>query len=137
MEQILRRDFVNRDVWGVVEHGAEMIVVTVRIQVSPENKAEARRVILPLLGPTRAEAGCVSCDLYTSAEDDSSMVLVERWKSMPDLERHIRSDHYRNVLAWIDMSTEPPAVHFDSLSKSQGLELIVAIRDGRNQVSAS
>jgi len=105
-----------------------MIVATLGIRVPLEKTAEAMGVILPMLGPTRSEAGCVSCDLFSSAEDGSSMVLVERWKSERDFQRHVQSDHYRKVLAWIEMSVAPPEIRFDAVAESHGLEMIETMR---------
>ena len=106
-----------------------MIVATLGIRVSPENEEQAVRVMLPMLGPTRAEPGCVSCDLYQSLEDDRRLTLLGRWESLADLQRHIQSDHYRQVLSWIEMSNEAPEIRFDTVSNSHGLEMIEAFRN--------
>lgn len=108
-----------------------MIVVTLGIRVTPQNKGHAVQVILPTLGPTRTEPGCVSCDLYQSTEDDMRLTVMEQWDSFANLERHIRSDRYRKILAWLEMSTEAPEIRFDTVSGSQGLEMIKTVR-GRN-----
>ncbi len=63
-----------------------MIVATLGIRVSPENEEQAVRIMLPMLGPTRAESGCVSCDLYQSLEDDRRLMLLGRWESLADLQ---------------------------------------------------
>ncbi len=104
-----------------------MIVATLGIRVAPENTRRAMQVILPLLGPTHTESGCLSCDLYQGTEDDGSLILIERWESLPDLERHIRSDRYHKVLAWIEMSTEPPEIRFDFVSETRGFEMLEAV----------
>jgi quinol monooxygenase YgiN len=93
-----------------------------------ENIEQAMHVVLPMLGPTRAESGCIACDLYQGAEDNMRLILMERWESLADLQRHIRSDHYRHVLAWIEMSVEPPEISFDTVTDSGGLEIIEAVR---------
>ncbi len=86
-------------------------------------------VMLPMLGRTRAESGCIACDLYQSAEDEMRLILMEQWDSLADLERHIRLDNYRKVLAWIEMSVEPPEIRFDIVSNSRGLDMIESVRN--------
>ena len=105
-----------------------MITVTLGIEVPPEKNQEAINVIISTLGRTRVEPGCQSCDVYRSVRNESLLVLAERWDTMGHLEHHIRSDNYRNVLAWIDMSDRPPEIHFDIVSQSAGLELIENVR---------
>ncbi len=81
-----------------------------------------------MLGPTRAESGCIACDLYQSAEDAMRLILIEQWDSLTDLERHIRSENYRKVLAWIEMSVELPEIRFDVVPESRGIEMIESAR---------
>ena len=85
-------------------------------------------VILATLGPTRAEAGCRSCELYLGAEDGMKLTLVEQWETSTDLERHIKSNAYRKVLAWIEMSKEAPQIRFDTVTESRGLDMLQAVR---------
>jgi quinol monooxygenase YgiN len=105
-----------------------MITVTLGIEVPPEKSQEAIEVIVSTLGRTRVEPGCQRCEVYWSVRNESLLVLAERWDTMEHLEHHIRSDGYRDVLAWIDMSDGPPEIHFDVVSKSAGLELIEKVR---------
>lgn len=105
-----------------------MLLARPGTRTAPENKAQAMRVMFPMLGPTRAEAGCIACDLYQGAEDEMRLILVEQWESLADLQRHIRSDHYRQVLAWLEMSVEPPEICLDTISETCSLEMIEALR---------
>ena len=112
-----------------------MISVALVIEVSPGKSEDAMNVIMPTLGWTRVEPGCLSCDVYRSARNESLLVLSERWDTMEHLERHIQSDNYRDVLAWIDMSDTQPEIHFDVVSQSVGLELIEQVR-GKERMDA-
>lgn len=105
-----------------------MITVTLGIEVPPEKSQEAINVITSTLGRTRVEPGCQSCEVYRSVRYESLLVLLERWDTMEHLEHHIRSDSYRNVLAWLDMSDRQPEIHFDVVSQSDDLNLIEKVR---------
>ena len=99
-----------------------------RIEVAHGRRDEAWKTIRPLLGPTRVRAGCMSCHLYRDVEDPDVLTLVEEWQSQEDLDRHIRSDDYRRILAWIELSRRSPEVRFIGVSKVAGLELVEAVR---------
>lgn len=105
-----------------------MIVSTLGIEVSPENRREALNVIASTMGRTRTLSGCVSCDLYQHEGEPLKLMLIERWESLAALKDHIRSDDFRRVLAWLDMSCAQPDVRFESVSEIQGLELIEILR---------
>jgi quinol monooxygenase YgiN len=105
-----------------------MIVTTLAITVAPDNANDAMHVILPTVRRSRTESGCLCCDVYRCDEHATKLVLVERWRSLAEVERHIQSERYRRVLAWMEMSIEPPEVRFDTVSESRGLELIEALR---------
>ena len=46
-----------------------MITATLRIIVGQDKKAEVNRLLRSLVGPTRVEAGCISCRLYHEADE--------------------------------------------------------------------
>lgn len=105
-----------------------MIVTTLGIRVAPDHLDQATRVIKPLLGPTRTEPGCISCNLYRSSEEDARLILVEQWESLSHLKRHIQSENYCTILSWIELSIDTPEIHFDTITETRGLEMIEAIR---------
>ena len=110
-----------------------MISVALGIEVSPEKSDEAMQLIARTVSRTRIELGCLSCDVFRSVRNESVLVLAERWDTKEHLEHHIRSDSYRDVLAWIDMSDRQPEIHFDVVSQSEGLELIENVL-GKEQI---
>ena len=46
-----------------------------------------------LVGPTRAERGCVTYDLHRSHEDPGLFIFYETWESRPLWEDHMKSPH--------------------------------------------
>jgi hypothetical protein len=45
-----------------------------------------------------------------------------------------QSEHFCNVLAVMDLGCEPPEIEFDTVSQTQGMELVQALRGGSDVV---
>jgi hypothetical protein len=55
-------------------------------------------------------------------------MINQFWKSEEDLEIHIRSDEYRNLLLALEMAIKKPEIRFDNISSSTGIETIERAR---------
>jgi quinol monooxygenase YgiN len=97
-----------------------IVISTLRIVTSSQSRAEVVRTLAAQLGPTRVQPGCRKCDLYQDVEDSEAITLVEEWESQADLYPRLRSEDYRAVLAAIDLSQEPPVIHFDTVTRRTG-----------------
>jgi hypothetical protein len=42
--------------------------------------------------------------------------------------RHLRSEHYKRLLALMDLGSEPPLVEFHTVTETKGLDLIERTR---------
>ena len=51
-----------------------------------------------LVEPTRGEAGCLNYDLHQSLENAEIWFVYESWRSMQDLDSHMKSAHLRPFL---------------------------------------
>ncbi len=107
--------------------GASMVIAGVSIRVLAEKSEELRRALCSLLGPTSAQAGCISCEVYRGTTDDS-LRLESRWKTQGDLVRHIRSETYRRLLFIMELSAEKPTVEFLTVVGQNSWELIQETR---------
>jgi len=105
-----------------------MVISTLRIVTGPQSRAEVVKTLVAQLGPMRVQPGCHKCDLYQDVEDSEVITLVEQWESQADLSLHLRSADYRAVLAAIELSREQPEVHFDTVIRRAGLEVIASAR---------
>ena len=97
-----------------------MVIFTLRIVTVPHSRAEVVRTLAAQLGPTRAQSGCLRCDLYQDVENPDAITLVEEWESQADLDPRLRSEDYRAVLGAIELSQEPPLIHFDTVIRRTG-----------------
>lgn len=56
-------------------------------------------LLVSLLAPTRAEAGCLMYDLWRSRVDTRRFTLVEAWVSDEALDRHLEMPHLLDAKA--------------------------------------
>jgi quinol monooxygenase YgiN len=100
------------------------ILVTLRMIVQPERRSDLLETLRGMLEPARVERGCLSYRLYEDVEDRNAFVLLEEWKTQKDIEKHIRTDSQRQLLALMDLMSEQPELRFDTVSKTAGMDLI-------------
>jgi quinol monooxygenase YgiN len=105
-----------------------MVISTLRIVTVPKSRAEVIRTLAAQMGPTRVQPGCVRCDLYQDIENREVVTLVEEWESQAELDLRLRSEDYRSVLAAIELAQEQPIIHFDTVTRRAGLEIVASAR---------
>jgi quinol monooxygenase YgiN len=105
-----------------------MVISTLRIITALKSRAEVIRTLVAQLGPIRVQPGCLRCDLYRDVEDPGTITLVEEWESQAELDLRVRSEEYRAVLAAIELAQEQPVLHFDTVIRRAGLEIVASAR---------
>jgi quinol monooxygenase YgiN len=105
-----------------------MVISTLRILTARKSRAEVVRTLTAQLGPTRVQPGCHRCDLYQDVENWETITLVEEWESQAELDLRLRSEGYRSVLAAIELSQKQPVIHFDTVTRRAGLEIVASAR---------
>ena len=105
-----------------------MVISTLRIVTAPRSRVGVVRALAAQLGPTRVQPGCFRCDLYQDLENGDVITLVEEWESQAALGLRLGSEEYRSILAAIELSREQPVIHFDTIIRRAGLEVIAAAR---------
>ena len=105
-----------------------MIIVTLRIKVPSARRKDFLDSARLIIGPTKVQPGCVSCEFYQNLNDPDSVLFVEEWQSRKNLEYHIKSDPYRIILSLMELSDEAPEIKMNTISKTEGLEAIEALR---------
>lgn len=105
-----------------------MIIASLKIMVSHEKQESVLQTIRSILGWTRVQPGCISMTFYQDTNDPESMVLLEEWKDWDSIENHIRSDSYRSILEFMELSSEQPEIKFYSISETTGMEVVERLR---------
>jgi quinol monooxygenase YgiN len=90
---------------------SDLDVVAV-LTARPGSEDPMREALTALVEPTRAEAGCLSYDLYASNSEPTVFITIEKWRSQEDLDAHMQTEHIQNALATArDHFAAAPAVH--------------------------
>lgn len=97
--------------------------------VAPRQSEQLRRALLAWAGPTSVESGCITCRILQESSDPQAFYYQAQWKTQDDLLRHIRTEHYKRLLALMDLGTEPPLVEFHTVAETKGLDLIEHTRN--------
>jgi quinol monooxygenase YgiN len=104
-----------------------MIQASLRIVAPAGKHAEVLDALRCLKGPTEVSKGCRVCRVLQDAEDDRAIVYFLQWDSQDDLEEHFRSERFRRLLPYIEMSLEPPEVEVSTIDQIGGIEFLVAV----------
>jgi quinol monooxygenase YgiN len=104
-----------------------MIQASFRIVAPRDKRAEILDVLRCLKGPTEVVRGCRACRILQDVEDDHVLIYLVQWDTQDDLEEHLRSERFRRLLPYIEMSVEPPEVDFSTIDQVRGIEFLIAV----------
>ena len=86
----------------------EQVTVLATIKAKPGLEETVRDEVLALVGPTRAEEGCLNYDLHQSRDDAALFMLYENWVSKEDLDKHLEMPYLQAFLGKApDLLAEP------------------------------
>lgn len=74
----------------------DVLTAVTLIHGIPGREGDLRDHLLSLAGPTRAEPGCLTYDLYESPLERHEFMRFERWKSQEALEEHKKKPYLRS-----------------------------------------
>ena len=104
-----------------------MVEASVRVLAPPERRTEVLDVLRSLKGPTEGAKGCRECRVMQDAEDANILTYYVRWDTQESLEEHIRSDRFRRLLPYIEMSVVTPEVDVSNVEHLGGIEFLVTV----------
>ena len=109
-----------------------MIIVGITMNVLIEKRTEVMQTLLSMIEPTENERGCLSCHVFRDIEDQNVFSLIEEWETRQDLDDHIKSDRFSVLLGTKSLLCEPQQIEIHTVSQSEGMETIHAVRDTRS-----
>jgi quinol monooxygenase YgiN len=109
----------------------DMINATIRMTIPPQKSPEALEILRSMAEHCRDEPGCLRCHVYGDKLEKNVLMLEQLWRDAEDLDRHLRSDDYRNLLLILETALQQPEIRFDTISLSTGIETIERARSPR------
>lgn len=105
-----------------------MVIATISMTVPVKRFAEAWTILKSIAEQSRVQPGCLSCRIYKNGQEDNALMFQQLWSDEENMERHLRSDQYRQVLLVLEMAAEQPEIRFDTILSSKGIETIEKAR---------
>ena len=105
-----------------------MFIIRVKMNVLPEKQKEVLQTLLSMIEPAGREKGCLSYDVFCDMEDNHVFSLIEEWETREDLDRHIRSERFGVLLGTKSLLTKPSEMKIHTVSLSEGVEAVNALR---------
>jgi quinol monooxygenase YgiN len=105
-----------------------LVVATLRVVVPTSKRQEILMTLRSVLATTEVQSECERCRLYRDTQDDRAFLLVQEWTTQTALDRYLRSDLYRIILAVVETASEPPEISFDTLARRAGVEVVEIAR---------
>ena len=102
-----------------------MIQASLRIVAPADKREEVLDVLRCLKGPTEVSKGCRVCRVLQDAEDEGVLMYLVQWDTQDEVEEHFRSERFRRLLPYIEMSVEPPEVEVSAIDRVGGMEFLV------------
>ncbi len=95
--------------------------------VAPAEKIqEVLDVLRCLKGPTEVSKGCRACRVLQDVDEEGSLTYLAQWDTQDEAEEHFRSERFRRLLPYIELSVEPPEVEVSAMDRIGGMEFLVA-----------
>ena len=105
-----------------------MIRFPLSVLVVPSRREDFLKAVRAILEPTRGAPGSVGCRPYQDTENSDVLMLVGEWTSQSDLDRYLGSDACKTLIAAMELSRQPPLIHFNEIAHRAGIEVIKAAR---------
>ena len=87
------------------------VTVFALVKAKPGMEETVEQELSALVGPTRAEEGCINYDLHQSLERNGHFRFYENWTSKELLDRHLQSAHVKRFIGKADqLLAEPPEI---------------------------
>ena len=105
-----------------------MIVTTIRMQTTPENRKELMQTFRSLSDSNRCANGCKSCRIYREIGNEEAVIFIQEWDSRNHLDKHLRSDEFAVMVGAMSLLEQPDTVEFQVLDQVDGSRSVEAIR---------
>ncbi|MCW9098430.1 MAG: antibiotic biosynthesis monooxygenase, partial [Ignavibacteriaceae bacterium] len=92
---------------------------------------EVMQTLLSMIEPTLQERGCLSYQVFQDIEDENVFSLIKEWETREDLDHHMRSNRFGVLFGTKILLNEQQNIQIHTISHSEGMEAVHAIRGKR------
>jgi quinol monooxygenase YgiN len=96
-----------------------------------DKRTEVMQTLLSLIESTENARGCRSCHVFRDIEDKNAFSLIAEWETREDLDDQIKSDRFSVLLGTKSLLCEPLQIQIHTISHSEGIETVNAVRRKR------
>lgn len=105
-----------------------MLHAIIKLEV-PDDKIDAiANILAPVATSIRRLTGCIDSGLYRSLTHPNQILYEEHWENDQQLDSHLASDKYLDVLMAMEMASGEPVVKFHSVSHIYSMDRISQFR---------
>ena len=91
-----------------MKDNAKNVILNVHFVATPGSEEKLFGLLSALIGPTRAEAGCMVYELHRDPENAGRFMFYERFSSQEALDAHVAAPHFQNFGAARTASNPDP-----------------------------
>jgi quinol monooxygenase YgiN len=71
------------------------LTITAVIKAKAGMEEKAKQELMSIVGPTRAEKGCIDFDLHQATDSKCLFMFYEKWTSKEALDAHMQAPHIK------------------------------------------
>ena len=99
------------------------------MRVDPVERTKVIASLSRIIGPIRASAGCISCDIFADVNDPTVLLFDQAWTDAEDLATHLPAKCVRVLLSALEYAVDRPNVRVDTLTDTRGLDFLARCLD--------
>jgi quinol monooxygenase YgiN len=111
-----------------------LIVFSMEIVAPDRVRTALLQTLGSVLEPTRVAPGCLSARLFSDLDERKSLLLVEEWQSRGHFERNLDTVKLNAIVGAIELSSEAPTVHVDSVEREEGVDALALHRSSGSKL---
>ena len=105
-----------------------MVMTMIKVNLPDKCREEVLDALKRFSQFTEISSGSICCNINRDVINHDTILYLEEWQNREDLERHIQSPKYRELLEIIEQSMGKPEINFLTVSEIEGLELVQKLR---------
>ena len=111
-----------------------MVIAVLEMILPRGNEAVTIRALRAFWDTTCARPGCIGGGVFQEVGDPKTALYIEMWQEAAQLEVHVRSPRYQQLLALLDTAAVRPTLRFNFVAETRGLAWVEQLRLGTKGV---